>query len=90
MRVEAFTDVDWVSYVDDKRSNSSYYTFVGGNLVIWYNKKQTVATCSSVKAEFRVIAHGIYEMLWIHGLLRELEFNTQGPMRMDCDNKATK
>lgn len=35
------------------------------------------------------MVHEIFEILWVHGMLRELGFNSQGPMSLYCDNKAT-
>lgn len=32
IRVEGYTDVNWVESITDKRSTSGYYMFVGGNL----------------------------------------------------------
>ena len=31
--VDAYTDADWAGAVEDRCSTSSYFTFVGGNLV---------------------------------------------------------
>lgn len=31
-KIEAYTNVDWAGSIDDKRSTSVYFTFVGGNL----------------------------------------------------------
>eukprot|EP00257_Ricinus_communis_P017578 XP_015576049.1 uncharacterized protein LOC107261432 [Ricinus communis] len=39
----------------DRKSSTGFYTFVGGNLVIWKSKKQSVIARSSVEAEYRAI-----------------------------------
>ncbi|RVW71265.1 Retrovirus-related Pol polyprotein from transposon RE1 [Vitis vinifera] len=33
--IKVYTDADWAGVVDDRRSTSGYFTFVGGNLVTW-------------------------------------------------------
>ena len=53
LKVEGYTDADWTGSKDDRRSTSGYFTFVGGNLVTWRSKKQTVVTRSSAEAEFQ-------------------------------------
>ena len=39
MLLEAYTDADYAGSMVDRRSTSSYYTFLGGNLVTWISKK---------------------------------------------------
>ncbi|RVX23324.1 Retrovirus-related Pol polyprotein from transposon TNT 1-94 [Vitis vinifera] len=51
--IEVYTDADWAGAVDDRRSTSGYFTFVGGNLATWKSKKQNVVARSSAEAEFR-------------------------------------
>ncbi|RVW40092.1 putative mitochondrial protein [Vitis vinifera] len=53
LTLEAYTDVDYVGLVVNRRSTSGYCTFVGRNLVTWRSKKQTMVARSSVKSEFR-------------------------------------
>ena len=60
--VEAYTDVDWASSIDDRKSTIGYYTFVWGNLVTW-SKKQNVVPRSSAEAEYRAIAQGTCELI---------------------------
>ena len=60
-----YTDADWAGNRDDRKSTSGYFTLVGGNLVTWKSKKQKVVALSSVEAEFRGIAKGVTEILWI-------------------------
>ncbi|RVX14784.1 Retrovirus-related Pol polyprotein from transposon RE1 [Vitis vinifera] len=40
LRVEGYTDVDWVGDIMDRKSTSGYFTFVGGNLVTWRSKNR--------------------------------------------------
>ncbi len=87
-QVEVYTDADWAGSVTDRRSTSGYCTFVGGNLVTWRSKKQSVVARSSAEAEFRAVALGICEILWIKKLLEELKMEIQLPMKVYCDNKS--
>jgi hypothetical protein len=88
LEVEGYTDADWVGSITDRRSTSGYCTFVGGNVVTWHSKKQSVVARTSAKAEFRAMAHGICEMLWLKAILKELGVHSKDPMKLYCDNKA--
>ncbi|KAM2863705.1 hypothetical protein FF1_022443 [Malus domestica] len=90
MRIEGFTDADWAGDVTDRRSTSGYFTFVGGNLVTWRSKKQNVVSRSSAEAEYRGMAHGVCEMLWLRKLLGSLSFKQREAMKLDCDNKSAR
>lgn len=45
--VQLYTGADWAGSSEDRRSTSSYRTFVWGNLVTWRSKKQTMVARSS-------------------------------------------
>ena len=85
--VDAYSDADWAKAIDDRRSTSGYFTFVGGNLVTWRRKKQNVVACSSAKAEFRGTTLGICEALWLRLLLMDLGYLNRQPIQFYCDNK---
>ena len=87
LRVEAYTNVDWAGSPSD-RSTTRYCTFLGGNLITWKSKKQTVVARSSAKAKYRAMAHTSHELMWIKHLLKELRFVVKLPMIMHCDNQA--
>ena len=42
---------------------------------------------SSTEAEFRSMALGICELLWLKIILEELKIKYEMPMRLYCDNK---
>ena len=54
----------------------------------WRSKKQSVVARSSAEAEFRSLALGICEALWIKKVLEELGIPMAKPMKVYCDNKA--
>nr|XP_028954377.1 uncharacterized protein LOC114823160 [Malus domestica] len=88
--IEGFTDADWAGNVSDRRSTSGYFTFVGGNLVTWRSKKQKVVSRSSAEAEYRGMAHGICEILWLRKLLWSLGVKSKETMKLYCDNKSAR
>ncbi|CAL2277916.1 unnamed protein product [Prunus armeniaca] len=86
--VDWYTDADWAGSVTDRHSTPGYFTFVGSNLVTWRSKKQKVVSRSSAEAEYREMAQGVCELLWLRRLLRDLGFGPQKPMDLYCDNKT--
>ena len=83
-----YTDSDWAGDQTTRKSTSGYFTFVEGNLVTWRSKKQKVVARSSAEAEFRGMAHGICELLWIRNILKDMGIDYEKPMNLHCDNKA--
>ncbi|KAM1440191.1 hypothetical protein ACFXTO_013978 [Malus domestica] len=52
LRVEAYTDADFQSDVDDRSSNSRYVFTLNSGAVSWKRKKQDVITNSTTEAEY--------------------------------------
>ncbi|KAK2979081.1 hypothetical protein RJ640_026031 [Escallonia rubra] len=88
MELEAYTDADYAGSLTDRRSTSGYCTFLGRNLVTWRSKKQPVVAKSSSEAEFRSMAQGICELLWLKIILNDLKIKLETPMKLYCDNKS--
>jgi hypothetical protein len=85
--VSIFTDADWAGSVIDRKSTTGYCAYVWGNLVTWRSKKQGVVARSSAEAEFRAMAQGICELLWIQKLLEELKLKVDLPLKLLCAAK---
>jgi hypothetical protein len=88
LEVDGYSDSDWAGCQDDRRSTSGYCVFVGGNLVSWRSKKQTVVSRSTAEAEYRALSQGVCEVLWVKYLLGELKLLRKGPLRVWCDNQS--
>ena len=86
--LEVYTDADWAGSPIDRKSTSGLCSYVWGNLVTWRSKKQQVVARSSAEAEFRALAQGICEGIWLRRLLGELQVTYYGPIKMMCDNQS--
>ncbi|XP_049936458.1 retrovirus-related Pol polyprotein from transposon RE1 isoform X4 [Nymphaea colorata] len=88
LEVEGYSDANWAGCVDTRRSTSGYCVYLGGNLVVWRSNRQDVCSRSSAEAEYRAVATGVSELLWLKILLTDIGIEIEGPMRMYCDNKS--
>ncbi|CAL8102601.1 unnamed protein product [Prunus armeniaca] len=86
--LEGYIDADYAVNITDRRSTSGYFTFVGGNLITWRSKKQKVVSRSSAESEYRVIAQGVCEILWLRWLLVEIGFKPNAATKLHCDNQS--
>lgn len=65
LRIERFIVAEWARSPSDRRSTTRYHTFLGGNLVTWKSKKQTIVARSSSKLEYTAKAHTTGELTWL-------------------------
>ena len=86
--VEIYTDASWAGEQTDRRSTTGYCSYVWGNLVTWRSKKQAVVSRSSAESEYRALALGICEGMWLQRLLRELKVEVQVSALMFTDSQA--
>lgn len=86
--VEVYSDADWAGSITDRRSTSGLCTYVWGNLTTWRSKKQSVVARSSAEAEFRAMAQGICEGIWLKRLLVELKVPIDGSIKLLSDSQS--
>jgi len=86
LSLHGFTDADWAGSVDDRKSTSGYIVFLGTTPVSWKSGKQRTVARSSAEAEYKALADGTAEVLWLHYLLTNLCFSPSSVTTIWCNN----
>lgn len=86
--VTAFCDANWASCPLTKILVTSHEVNIGNSLVSWKEKRQTIVSKSSAEAEYRSLASTVSELIWLLGLVREIEVEVQLPVQVYSDSKA--
>jgi predicted RNA-binding protein with TRAM domain len=81
-----YSDSDWSSNKDGRRSIGGYMLFVNGVLVGWRSKKQKVVSLSSSEAEFYALAEAVKEIPFIIQVLAFLGVPVETPVTVCVDN----
>lgn len=88
--LHVFTDSDWASDKDTRRSTSGIVVIMAGGLVSWYSKLQSIVAASSMEAEYISCFYAIQEIVWIRQLLTDLGLQRSQPTRVFIDNKSAR
>ena len=84
--LQTFSDVDWASDPDDRRSVGAYCVYLGNNLVSWSCKQQQTVTRSSTESEYKALANAASELQWIKSVLNDLGIPSEHSPILWCDN----
>ena len=84
----AFSDADWATCLDSRKSVTGYCFFLGSSLVSWKTKKQSTVSRSSSEAEYRALASTTCELQWLTYLLNDLRVSCSKPAVLCCDNQS--
>jgi len=72
-RLVGYSDSDWATCTETRRSITGGCYFIGRSLVWWRSKKQPVVATSSVEAEYRAASSSLKEGVALWTLLGELQ-----------------
>ncbi|KAG7574150.1 Integrase catalytic core [Arabidopsis suecica] len=88
LTLQAYTDADWASCRDSRRSTSGFCMFLGTSLISWKSKKQPTASHSSAESEYRAMEFAVREVAWLVNLLREFQAPQTKSVPFFCDSTA--
>ncbi|RVW36992.1 Retrovirus-related Pol polyprotein from transposon TNT 1-94 [Vitis vinifera] len=85
-----YTDSDFQSDRDSRKSTSGAVFTLGGGAIIWRSVKQTCVADSTMEAEYVAACEAAKEAVWLREFLKELEVvpNMHESIRLYCDNSG--
>lgn len=88
LQLKAFSDSDWASCSDTRRSITGLSIFLGDFLISQKSKKQQIFSWSSSEAEYQALASTVRELQWLNDLLRDLNVEFISAAILYCDNQS--
>ena len=85
-----YTDLDFQSDRDSRKSTSGYVFTLGGGAVIWKSAKQKCIADSTMEAEYVAASEAAKEAVWLKNFLKELGVIQSLPKSITvyCDNSG--
>ncbi|OWZ06003.1 polyprotein [Phytophthora megakarya] len=88
VELSAYTDADWGSNLDDRRSVSGTMVMISGAPVIFKSKYQRTVALSSAEAEYMALSLCTQEVLWTRAMLKDMGHEQVGATQVWEDNQG--
>ena len=86
--LSAYTDADWTSSMDNRKSTSGGAFFLRGRLIPWLSKKQDCTSQSIAELEYVVAKNNCNQVIWMKQILKDIKIEISEPIFIHCDNKS--
>ena len=86
--MHAFSDADWASDKLTRKSTTGYVVLAAGGPIAWQSKIQTTVATSSMESEYMAMYAAIQELVWLRGVLREIELPILEPIPLFIDSQS--
>jgi hypothetical protein len=88
LNLTCLSDSDWAGDVDSRRSTTGYVVFAAGAPIAWCSKLQTTVAISSMEAEYMAAFFAVQEVVWLKGVLSEMDLDYGQPVPLLIDNQS--
>ena len=83
-----FSDADWAGDQLSRRSTTGYVVFAAGGPIAWQSKLQTTVATSSMQSEYQALYAGMQELVWLRGVMSELNMPLSEPTPFFLDSQS--
>ncbi|KAH9780110.1 hypothetical protein KPL71_007953 [Citrus sinensis] len=85
-----YTDSDFMSYKDSRKSTSGYVFTLGSGAISWRSVKQSCIADPTTEAEYMAASEAAKEAVWLRKFLQDLEVvpAVTAPLKLLCDNSG--
>ncbi|PPZ05609.1 hypothetical protein C5P41_24865, partial [Escherichia coli] len=90
LQLDGYTDSDFQSDIDDRKSTSRYVFICNGGAVSWKSFKQSTTADSTIEAEYIAASDAAKEAVWIKKFVTELTVvpSIESAVPLHCDNNG--
>lgn len=83
-----YTDSDWASDPDSRRSCAGHVVTMANGAISWSSKRQRTVALSSTEAEYMAMTSAVCDVLWMQQLVTELDSHGKEKITILCDNTS--
>ena len=91
LRLRGYSDVDWASDRDERKSTTGYAFLLNGATISWCSKKQSCIGLSTMESEYVACLAAAQEVVWLKRFFQSLWVTSlvDEAVKIYCDSMAT-
>ncbi|XP_040987831.1 secreted RxLR effector protein 161-like [Juglans microcarpa x Juglans regia] len=76
MRLKGYSDADWASDKDERKSTTGYAFMLSGGAISWCSKKQSCIALSTMESEYVACLATVQKVVWLRRFFQCLDVTT--------------